>query len=150
MTIRTTKLLNVTGNSLIGACQPHWGVSTLNIHIYSYSYRYVKFFIVTLESYKYTDLGLYECRNWRKFICKLYSELKVFDFWGSVFQIKESKKTKTKKIQKTTTRQHVNVVRRLFDRYRAETRWRKSRIWGCFANVHFAHNHSVIKFKLLM
>ena len=46
---------------------------------------------------KVTQIQAYdsaECRNLRKFILKLHSEINVFNLGGSVFQVEDPEKTK--------------------------------------------------------
>ena len=76
LTTGTARLLNVTGNI---TC-----VSKLHIQTQCQFYN-----IKVIQAQAQDSV---ECRNIRKFILKLYSELNVFNWGGSVFQVEDSEK----------------------------------------------------------
>ena len=80
----------------------------------------------------YTDVVLYyikviqmqawdsvECRNLRKFILKVHSELNVFNLGGNVFQVEDPEKAK---LVLNWSIRGQGAVKQLFDPYRAGAR----------------------------
>jgi len=76
------------------------------------AYIIQSWYIITLELYKYRPriVPSAECRNFRNFILRLQSELKVFNLGGSAFQVEDPEKSKAcLKQVNTSARENVDI-----------------------------------------